>query len=74
MSEASAGALAGVLAQHVDAQLARTTAVRDALYGSLLAALQLHLAEVGHCMHYVTHCMHYVTHCVHLHYVSCLRG
>ena len=31
----------------MDAQLARTTAVRDALYGSLLASLQLRLAEVG---------------------------
>lgn len=46
LGTASAAAAAWCLQAHVDEALGRTTAVRDGLYGSLLAALQLRLAEV----------------------------
>lgn len=46
LSTASASAAAWCLAAHVDEALGRTTGVRDRLYGWLLAALQLRLAEV----------------------------
>jgi hypothetical protein len=47
LSAASAAPAAWCLAGYADEAVGRTTAVRDALYGSLLAALQLRLAEVG---------------------------
>jgi hypothetical protein len=46
LSAASAAPAAWCLAGYADEAVGRTTAVRDALYGSLLAALQLRLAEV----------------------------
>ena len=49
LSAASASPAAWCLAGYADEAVGRTTAVRDALYGSLLAALQLRLAEV--CQH-----------------------
>lgn len=47
LGDASASAAAWCLSAHVDEALGRTTAVRDGLYGSLLAALRLRLAEVS---------------------------
>lgn len=46
LSAASAAPAAWCLSGYADEAVGRTTAVRDALYGSLLAALQLRLAEV----------------------------
>lgn len=47
LGDASASAAAWCLSGHVEEALGRTTAVRDGLYGSLLAALQLRLAEAS---------------------------
>jgi len=49
LGDASASDAAWCLSGHVEEALGRTTAVRDGLYGSLLAALQLRLAEASLC-------------------------
>ena len=46
LTDAGTLAAAWSLASYVDAALGQTNSVRDALYGSLLAALHLRLAEV----------------------------